>query len=246
MIKNRQLFLSHLLYLILLSFCFCQTVFAEVQIKGNVIYGLNVRVKSVQGVDPRHQAMLEAQRLAFKVFNRQQAVPDEKMSFLESLPSDDELSNMVEDVTIQKEKITTTGYQATINLTFKPHSLDKWIKREEKITPQLLTQNEVSPSITTPSTPPPRPQLTKKMLQTTLHAFQDWLQVQRLLEALPNLSTLNILEFSQTSGKVEVEWKGAEEALEASLQDAGFVVTKAENETWHIEKKLPESTVSKN
>lgn len=223
---------------LLLALFLTQPLFASSsQVIGNTVHGLHVRVNSTPGVDPRAQAMGEAQRLAFKAYFQQATHSDETPSFPESLPPDEELSNLVQEISIQKEKITATQYQATLDVTFKAHSLDKWLKKEEKSPPLLLTQEE-QPEVSAALETPPKPVAVTKMLQAKFRAFQDWLQIQRLLERLPHLSMLNILEFSQTHGKVEVEWEGVENALEASLQNAGFVVTRASNEVWHVEKKL--------
>lgn len=218
------------------------------QVKGNAVYGIYVRVKLTPGVDPRQQAMIEAQRLAFQALLQQNSTLEEKASFARDLPLDDDLSNGVKDVAIQQEKITATQYQATLNLTFKPQSLEKWLKTEDKGVSPFVAQNEegslfpadLASSVNTSA----KPLVSKKTLKARLHAFQDWLQIQYLLERLPHLDTVNILEFSQSHGKVEVEWRGEENMLETSLQNAGFVVTRAADQTWYIEKKLQDISQS--
>ena len=171
----------------LVTFLLIQSVIAEVV----TVTDVKVSVTADSPAAAREQALDRAHSLAF-----QKLLIENFPEKSGVLPSQDDLINMVEDFSIDREKTTPRSYTASLTFQFDKSQLQAW-----------LQQGQPSSSRSSVSQQPYTEGKLFKMT-ATYTTLSQWQQIKKAVESSPEVQKMTVFSFSPQNAYMEVVYSG--------------------------------------
>jgi hypothetical protein len=185
------------------------------------VYAQNITVQNVKvsitadsSGAAREQALDKAHDLAFQKL-LEENFPEKRAS----LPSHNDILNMVSDFSIDKEKSSSTNYTALLTFQFDEAKVQAW----------LQNQTSLGSSSTHLSMTSGKP----LKIKASYHTLGEWTQIKKTLETLPQIQKVSYLAVSSQNAEMNVILNGNREDLKRELHQKGFAVI-SEDQEWSL------------
>jgi hypothetical protein len=170
-----------------------------------VVNGVDVDVTAADAATARDQAILEGQRKAFVKLMEQQLGTEQAATI--ATPSDDRLSEMVQDFEVESERVSTVRYIGVLTYRFDAAAIDAILGRAPEPGIEVIGTGEPLPS-------GPVRTIT---VSVPIASLQDWLEVQRRLTGIRNLQRTEVRGIARTEGQLNLVFFGDEVGLQQAL-----------------------------
>lgn len=202
-------------FFIVLSFFIMQVAKAQTI----TVEDVKVSVKADSPASAREQALDQAHKLAFE-----QLMEAHFPEISYSLPSLDELRDMVSDFSINREKTTHMSYSASLTFQFDSPLVQTWAQHAQQS-----------------SSPLPLPHMHYKenkslKLTASYGSLLEWQHIRNSLENFPGVQGLSIFALSPKNASLEIIYGGPFEKLEQGLLQKGVLLSQRE-EGWAVSSK---------
>lgn len=185
------------------------------------VYAQNITVQNVKvsvtadssGI-AREEALDKAHDLAFQKL-LEENFPERRAS----LPSHNDILNMVSDFSIDKEKSSSTNYTALLTFQFDDAKVQAWLQNQTPLS---------SPSAQLPMTSGKPLKLT-----ASYHTLAEWNQIKKALETIPHIQKVSYLAVSSKNAEISVMFNGTSEDLKTELHQKGISVS-SQDQGWSL------------
>lgn len=193
--------------------------FQEARAQTITITDVRVSVRSDSAASAREQALNRAHELAF-----QKLVRENFPEHVISLPSQNILSNMVNDFSIDREKSTPTSYTASLTFQFDEPQIMAWVQKtplnaqNDPTVPRGLQSNGIGRSL---------------RILASYGTHGEWLHIRKALENSAGVQNLSIFTLSPKNANLEIYYRGPIDQLEQTLLQKDILLSQ-QDDNWVI------------
>jgi hypothetical protein len=165
------------------------------------VSGVPVDVTAADAASARDKAILDGQRLALKTLVENMAGAEQAASI--ALPADGEISAMVQDFEVESEKLSGVRYVGVLTFRFLSDPVDQLVGR--------------APPGAVGTVPLPAGPLRTITVRVPISGLDEWVELRRRLEGLPQLQRAEVRYLAQDEGKLDLVFSGEPAALMQAL-----------------------------
>ena len=183
---------------------------------GITINDVRVSVTADSSAAAREQAIEKAHAQAYQAL-MQESFPD----IVVDTPSQEQLLNMVEVFSIDREKTTPKSYTGSFTFQFNDALLQDWLQQGQQLT--NLLDNLESPFANTPFAG----QTLKA--RATYDSLSQWQKIRSLLPQLSEVQNVQVLSVSPQEAIINLAYKGDPDTLRQQMLQKGVLLSPYEN-----------------
>jgi hypothetical protein len=212
----------------LLILCSAFAVMPQAQAGTYTVSGIPVDVTAADASTARDQAIVDGQRAALQKLV-ENMMGSEKAKQI-PLPSDDEISAMVQDFEVETERVSSVRYVGSLTYRFLSDPVDRLVGRAPAGTLDTTTM------------PMPAGPVRTITAKVPISGLQQWMEVRNKLVGVPLLHRADVRYLAPDEGKIDLVFSGEPAQLMQALAQHQLQLTQTGPDWMLVQLGVPGAT----